>query len=47
MDFTTGVMATENGTTVTVTGYDPNITFINNSNTSGTLTFNLEKDNLT
>ncbi|MCA6069272.1 T9SS type B sorting domain-containing protein [Chryseobacterium sp. RG1] len=43
MDFTTGVMATENGTTVTVTGYDPNITFINNSNTSGTLTFNLEK----
>jgi len=43
MDFTTGVMATENGTTVTVTGYDPGITFINNSNTSGTLTFNLEK----
>ena len=43
MDFTTGVMATENGTTVTVTGYDPGITFVNNSSTSGTFTFNLDK----
>ncbi|KIC64527.1 T9SS C-terminal target domain-containing protein [Chryseobacterium taiwanense] len=43
IDFTTGILATEDGTTVTVSGYDPNIQFVNNSPAPLTVTFTLNK----
>jgi len=43
IDFTTGILATEDGTTVTVSGYDPNIQFINNTPSPLTVTFTLNK----
>lgn len=43
MNFTTGVMATEDNTKVTVSGYDPNIQFINNTNPPLTINFTLNK----
>ncbi|MDR6405751.1 MULTISPECIES: T9SS type B sorting domain-containing protein [Chryseobacterium] len=43
-NFTTGILATEDNTTVTVSGYDPNISFVNvPSPTPLTMTVNLNK----
>ncbi|MDH6251219.1 gliding motility-associated-like protein [Chryseobacterium sp. H1D6B] len=42
-NFTTGILATEDNTTVTVNGYDANIQFINNTTPPLTLTVNLNK----
>lgn len=42
-NFTTGIMATEDATTVTVSGYNPNIQFINNSAPPLSTTFTLNK----
>ncbi|KPH14791.1 gliding motility protein [Chryseobacterium sp. ERMR1:04] len=42
-NFTTGILATEDNTQVTVSGYDPNIQFINNPSPSPSITINLNK----
>ncbi|ATL75997.1 hypothetical protein IQ37_01415 [Chryseobacterium piperi] len=42
-NFTTGIMATEDNTTVTISGYDPNIQFINNTSPPLSLTTTLNK----
>ncbi|MBK1898215.1 T9SS type B sorting domain-containing protein [Chryseobacterium paridis] len=42
-NFTTGIMATEDNTTVTISGYDPNIQFINNTTPPLSLTTTLNK----
>ncbi|ASK30849.1 gliding motility protein [Chryseobacterium sp. T16E-39] len=42
-NFTTGIMATEDNTSVTISGYDPNIQFINNTAPPLSLTVNLNK----
>ncbi|MEY8761144.1 T9SS type B sorting domain-containing protein [Chryseobacterium tongliaoense] len=42
-NFTTGIMATEDNTTVTISGYDPNIQFINYPNPPLTTTVILNK----
>lgn len=43
MNFTTAVMATEDNTKVTVTGFDANVQFINNTTPPLTINFNLNK----
>ncbi|KQS94336.1 gliding motility-associated C-terminal domain-containing protein [Chryseobacterium sp. Leaf394] len=42
-NFTTGIMATENNTAVTVSGFDPAVNFINNGPVTGNITFTLNK----
>ncbi|KIC64528.1 T9SS type B sorting domain-containing protein [Chryseobacterium taiwanense] len=43
LNFTTGIMATENGTTVTISGYDPGLNLVNISPTPTNITFTLNK----
>lgn len=42
-NFTTAVLATEDNTSVTITGFNPGVTLINQPATTNTITFNLNK----
>jgi len=42
-NFTTGIMATEDNTVVTVSGFDPAVSFVNHGPATGPITFTLNK----